>query len=228
MKRSFSKAARKPRLMRRLSLLATAGVLGCAVGYDIMTADPFKGQPEELTANEQTYVRSFFGTIDTIPVRKHQEEASHKYLGMAFGNNIGLYGPAMHARDYTLADAFAKTVFMHEMTHVWQYQTYGLAGMLKKKWDCRGMEDPYAYTLTPRDHFGQFCPEQQAAMVEDYVGRYLSDWGASSYRIFHDMDKRGRDPQLSRVVEEAFPDAAAMRRAYEGKTYEGKGPRPSS
>lgn len=70
----------------------------------------------------------------------------------------------------------SKLTFIHEMTHVWQYQkgmnVIGKGALLQTlEWTLPdAIYDPYAYDLKINSVFKKFNPEQQANIASDYFG----------------------------------------------------------
>lgn len=78
-------------------------------------------------------------------------------------------------RDFTIKDPEMAQTFIHEMTHVWQYQQGGtsylsvsLATQIVAQAAHGNRNFAYAYTIAPRSSFFDFTPEQQALIVENY------------------------------------------------------------
>jgi len=91
-------------------------------------------------------------------------------------NSITPAGRAYFSRkiycdDFSKKDADAQWVFVHEMTHVWQWQhgrypVYEAAGLkIKYKGDYK---KAYPYDLMPGKELSDYNMEQQAAIVADY------------------------------------------------------------
>lgn len=219
---------------RRVAGIGTAASMLASVAALIMVSlaaeqdlPDFRAPAEQLTENEARYVQTFFGNIDTAPVRKHQEDDTwvtffQGLLGLAYGNDMGFYGASIHADDYALAATLPKAVFMHEATHIWQHQDRSLPPdvRLEKRMFCALMEDPeqseYEYDPARYSRFDSYCPEQQAAMVEDYTTIYLT--GGRDIHIIYLFERslpQGYDRILmTRLVEAKFPGAAQMRARY--------------
>lgn len=206
MKQLFNaKAARRfiAPLFLSVAMLSPAAA---SVHKDIL----FSAQPEKLTAQEEAWVRTIFGKIDTGVIRKHRETRrppglSGNVAGVALGNNLGMIGRRYHAEDYVLrANSRQRGVFLHEITHIWQFQTMGAAGMNANLATCP-KPDPYAYSLRAGDVFAQFCIEQQGRMVQNYSERFLTTRPGRSRQ----------DLLLRDIVEAQFPGAKSLRLQYE-------------
>ncbi|MBU0799764.1 MAG: hypothetical protein KKA05_02050 [Alphaproteobacteria bacterium] len=202
----------------------SASMVGLVAGLALMIeaqfapVPPFQAVPTPLTAAEKDLTRTFFGNLSVDTISKRQEP--HDWMtffkglrGVARGYDIGLYGGSMHADDYTTAGMTAKSVFMHEIAHVWQYENYDALDFAVKFLQCDS-GNPYAYKLYDRSTFDDYCGEQQAEMVEDFVKRYLSPWSPG---LFETVDER-QDALLRDVVEAQFPGARTLRLQYEQRT----------
>lgn len=138
-----------------------------------------------LTKGEIALAASVFGnTIDygrvTISDRKFSP-LHPKGTGMAPNGNLYMYG--CYRADYSAGSAYTHSFFIHEMTHVWQYQnkilnpvTEAIALTLKHKFN---YEAAYPYELDSRKKFTDYNMEQQASIVEDFFMR--SQPGHSHY-----------------------------------------------
>jgi len=86
-----------------------------------------------------------------------------------FDSNIRYYEPKLHAPDHARAPLLNRRFFLHEMTHVWQYQNgmdvrlHGLANILRYP-----MNYNAAYPYKIGKSFHEYRMEQQAKIVEDY------------------------------------------------------------
>lgn len=147
--------------------------------------------------------------------------ATLAYVNMRDSTSIHITDVSYNVSDYARLDdiGWRTNTFMHEMTHVWQSQQAQQAA------DC----EIYDYTLTPQSRFEDFCSEQQARMVGDYVQRFLLPTAPeqlpfalhreSLRRMTHELGVNARDSNnastqdalLTRVIERQFPAAAASR-----------------
>ena len=80
------------------------------------------------------------------------------------GRSLILYPPSGAHADFALAPLWEQSVFIHEMTHVWQSRQ-GVNLLLAK---LRAGDGPaaYAYDLTPDCRWDGFNIEQQAMLVQ--------------------------------------------------------------
>lgn len=88
------------------------------------------------------------------------------------GRSLVLYPPHMAHRDFSAHDVsvWDQSVFIHEMTHVWQSQEG--VNLLWGKLRAGDRPTSYAYRLTPGCAWDGFNIEQQAMMVQhDFLRR---------------------------------------------------------
>jgi hypothetical protein len=78
-------------------------------------------------------------------------------------------------KHFAIADPLQAQTFVHEMTHVWQYQHGGtsyisvsLATQISGVLRTGNRNAAYCYKLTPGKSFFEHMPEQQAMIVENY------------------------------------------------------------
>ncbi|MCO6514401.1 MAG: hypothetical protein J6589_08030 [Snodgrassella sp.] len=131
-----------------------------------------KGESRLLTPGEISMVTSLFKTAITVTsVRVYNDTRLpfQSKFGYAVTPRGAIYWPEdAFKEDYSVEDIWRIHWFIHEMTHVWQYQM-GMCVM------CRGVLNkitPYEYKLTPEKLLSDYNMEQQAAIISDY---YLLD-----------------------------------------------------
>jgi hypothetical protein len=128
------------------------------------------GETRGLTAGEIEIARSVFGnSIDYGKVRIHN---SSYVPGQ--GDNIVTPNGELYCGSHYSED-FSKTnprIFIHEMTHVWQYQNNILDPRVSAMaaWAKCGFKyaNAYAYQADPSKDLMDYNLEQQADMVADY------------------------------------------------------------
>jgi hypothetical protein len=175
-------------------------------------ADRSSGK-QALTPSEKALVRGVFGNdinVDAIRKEFHSRYRSDAaaWVDSADPNTIHFWGLAYHSRDYSRErNTYKFSVFLHEVTHVWQFQH----GARSNAGHCY----KYEYELKPNSRFGDFCDEQQGAIMEDYARRFLAPVRDEAYRS---LDAGGRkvpdyinDAHLREIVETRFPAARALR-----------------
>lgn len=173
------------------------------VGSSLQTVT-VKVKSRPLTAGEVAMARLIFkDSIDYSKVRVHNEE----YLPFGFQddetamapNGNMYFNPKMFVQDYSAIDDRAKKIwFMHEMTHIWQYQL-GYSVSWHGFWIAvtGGYIGDRAYKIDPTDSenspdknkdFSDFNFEQQAMIVQNYYGaKYLSATTYNDYYLpFHE------------------------------------------
>ncbi|MDD2319244.1 MAG: hypothetical protein PHO83_04255 [Geobacteraceae bacterium] len=144
-----------------------------------------------LTDGEIAMARLIFkDSINYSAVRIHNEE----YLPFGFQDddtamtpNGGMYfNPDRFVQDFSIEDKYSKIWFMHEMTHIWQYQL-GYSVTWHGFWIfvTGGYVGGRAYKIDPSDSkdssdknktFPDFNMEQQGRIIEEYFGaKYLND-----------------------------------------------------
>ena len=208
------------------------GVLGgmshLAAPIDNLVAQESRG----LTAGEAALTRAILGQnfdTDSVRLRFHDgapdhpfnnlgEDKRHVTLAYVNGrddNNVHVIDPSYYSRDYSLNSDMGMRggVFMHELVHIWQHRTGRQAARC----------DNYEFTLTPQSRFEDFCSEQQAEIIRAYAVRFIipSHPLLEAEARFHSMLRsmgstydaklNKDDTNLARVVEAAFPHAAASR-----------------
>lgn len=76
---------------------------------------------------------------------------------------------------FTITDAYMAHTFIHELTHIWQYQQYGSAYISRSLFENLGgiiatghRGAAYVYHIEPGRRFFEYDVEQQASIVQDY------------------------------------------------------------
>lgn len=140
----------------------------------------------KLTSGETNLAKEMFGnSIDYTKVHIYDKKWAFfqgKRVAMTPDGNI-YFAPDVYTKDFSLASASTKHFFIHEMTHVWQYQMGAANGWLGIKQLCNGgytsevnsvdsgKNELKAYDtdLTGRDinkKFQDFNFEQQGRIIE--------------------------------------------------------------
>jgi hypothetical protein len=133
------------------------------------------GQSRNLTPGEIELARGIFGnSIDYSKVRVHHDFGN---AGEWFVNdrqntmtpNGEIYSMDQYTDDYSKKDP---STFIHEMTHVWQFQNHVLdpqmAALSQFVSNGGNYHAAYAYKADPSREFTSYNLEQQASMVQDY------------------------------------------------------------
>jgi hypothetical protein len=128
-----------------------------------------------LTDGEIALAKTVFGdALDYKAIKVHDS----KFIGfhpegtaMAPNGNLYMYG-CYHADYSKLAADGGQSLFIHEMTHVWQHQNKVLNPMVEAvKLNFRHKFNygaAYAYALDAKKDLLEYNMEQQASIVEDY------------------------------------------------------------
>jgi len=127
-----------------------------------------------LTAGEIALVKSVFGdsvNCDTVSVHDNRYTRIQR-RGVAMAPNGSLYMPGCYFDDYSKKEPHLQSLFIHEMTHVWQHQNKVLNPVLSfvglnlsHKFNYTAA---YDYTLDPKKDLLDYNMEQQASIVQDY------------------------------------------------------------
>ena len=173
---------------------------------------------EPLTAGEQKMITDIFGnSLDVTVVKKEltPEDLKNRITGGPLaasvndGYHVRYYQPSSFAQDFSAAHVYVgnAALFAHEMTHIWQFQTRQRYTLCKT-----GQDKTYQYTLSPNLTFVDYCMEQQASIIQDYMARFHHPLRVAM--AFHVGDvTAATEKQLRDVVETQFPNAVAGRLA---------------
>jgi len=149
------------------------------------------GKQRQLTAGEMALARAAFGKkIDYRRVKLSDGPGLQPLAHAAFarGNPAITVGSTVYFRQDYCPDFSApgknRRSFLHEMTHVWQYQALGMPAFFARYGEefasvAGRAGDMYKYAQGS-DSFGQAMLEAQAEMVADY-GEAV--WNADAPRI---------------------------------------------
>ncbi len=135
-----------------------------------------------LTPGEINLAKTFFGdSLNYSLIKVHDE--SYIFFqpdrsGMTPNGEIYMSGAA-YKGDYSKETIGKQGFFLHEMTHVWQYQNNVLnpiGAALDEVFKHLGDYDAaYPYTLVASKDFLDYGMEQQASILEDYF-RLINGW----------------------------------------------------
>jgi len=139
-----------------------------------------------LTKGEIALAKTVFGDAidyDRVTITEGQFIAFQPHgTAMAPEGNLYMYG--CYREDYAQGDVYTQGHFIHEMTHVWQYQNKilhpiaaAVALNLKHKFNYLAS---YDYTLDGAKDLLAYNMEQQASIVQDYF--VLTHGGRPGYR----------------------------------------------
>jgi hypothetical protein len=130
-----------------------------------------KSKGRGLTSGEIEIAKTIFGSsIDYSKVRVHSGPyTKFQSTDTIVTPNGHLYCGGLYSDDFSAGD---RSLFIHEMTHVWQYQNNVLNPRIAAltAWARAGFnyDGAYHYTLDPAKDLLDYNLEQQAAMVADY------------------------------------------------------------
>jgi len=159
-----------------------------------------------LTPGETALISSIFGKeidLTNVKVRLHPEEYSDIAGSVSDGGGADFWGKSQSSNDYSKADPWHMSNFVHEMTHVWQNQT---------NWQNTVMEAKvYRYPLEEKYKFNDFSIEQQAAMMEDYTNVFLCKGDPRWIKSVYGSGYQEKFPLLQKTVEDRFPGMKLLR-----------------
>lgn len=128
-----------------------------------------------LTANELACAAEVFqDSLDYHAVKIHRRKyVFFQPAQVLMTPNGEIYAPDLvYQDDYTLYGLNWSEIFIHELTHVWQYQNRVLnprfAGMLEFVKNRFDYHKAYSYVLASGRDLIEYGMEQQAAMIADY------------------------------------------------------------
>jgi hypothetical protein len=177
-----------------------------------------------LTPGEATLIRSIFGdTLNTSTVKNNFHPEAYKDITGSVDSSkaADFWGAAQKSADFSREkDAERFGTFIHEQTHVWQFQT---------NWqytnttdddedDEKDADAKYKYPLDTKWKFSDYGTEQQAAMIEDYARYYLHPAKTLCYlpKVYGSGEQlQARLPLLMKIVEDQFPAAKTARETFE-------------
>ncbi|HEX9963667.1 MAG TPA: hypothetical protein VGB04_01635 [Allosphingosinicella sp.] len=156
-----------------------------------------------LTAGETGLLdEAFHGHIDGRMVRLVQGHDGNPLPRAAFrkGNTAitlrkTVYFGSHYREDFAQADPHACGLFLHEMTHVWQYRRLGLARFFlrygRELCSCR-FDAPAMYRYLPGEtRFAEARLEAQAQMVGDYCEASMRGDEARAGRVGESLKGSG-------------------------------------
>ncbi len=170
----------------------------------------------QMTAGEAELVRAFFGfELNPAQVKLYMYPFAVRgaVASVEGGYGANFWGATQHDADYSnTKTASHLATFMHEITHVWQFQT-------GQRHTPNQTQRQYRYWLDTKSTYTDFSIEQQAAMVEDYVMYFLHPSKDMTYmpQTYNESQFAEKTGVLKKVVEAQFPGAKELREKYEGK-----------
>lgn len=181
-----------------------------------------------LTTGEVQLAKSVFGdSIDYAAVTINDGKfAGFHPEGTAMAPNGHLYMYGCYADDYAALAPYGQSLFIHEMTHVWQFQNKILAPIaeavklnIKHKFNYRAA---YDYTLEAGKDLTGYNMEQQASIVQDrfllqrepgsefWSNSQNAEYGAARMALYDAvLAKFDADPSYAKQAQ--FPTAASKK-----------------
>lgn len=140
-----------------------------------------EGQVRRLTLGEIALARTVFGSyIDYSRVWIHL--GSYLPFGLQMESAAMTPSGEFYFRGENYVDDFSTAsnrhqhLFIHEMTHVWQYQN----GMWVKLRGSMSWAVDYHYNFKGKSRLAEYSMEQQAAIIADYF--YFSEFGKAEWQ----------------------------------------------
>ena len=142
----------------------------------------FKKRYRQLTNNEIEMLKLIFSdSIEYDKVKIFKDKYlpfQNKNIAMSPNGNI-YFDEKHHQDDFSISSNSNKMWFIHEMTHVWQYQNGFKLIRNALKLSLKGQyKNKFAYCYDYECESDEFCSlnfEQQATIIEDYfASKYLN------------------------------------------------------
>lgn len=138
-----------------------------------------------LTSGEKVMARTMFSdslNYDDIYIYQGKFLPGIQGDRVAMAPNGHIYFPKdIYVIDFSLGTAEDQRLFIHEMTHIWQYQLdynvigHGLFEQIKNL-----INSSYSYELNPSNNLSHYNLEQQGAIISDYFSlRYANPLGVA-------------------------------------------------
>lgn len=184
-----------------------------ALGIVKYTDTPNSHSP--LTKGEKKLAGLFGEAVNSNIVQKNLSLETHGNAAAEVSDerNITFLGQKHHEYDYSKAKSgFNFVIYVHEMVHIWQNQTY------RRHTNGTCYKD-YTHTISPHDEFEEYCNEQQAAIIENYARRFLvyPHLPSRFYERKEGSDTQNTDRALQKLVENYFPQASSLRKSLKEK-----------
>lgn len=172
-----------------------------------------------ITPSEEALIRSIFGdalNTEGLSVSFHPEYYTDAAASAGTDRAADFWGRESKSADFSKdPDAWRWGTFVHEFTHVWQFQTrmqYTVNDSDEKE-DENDEFSRYKYPLAAKYKFTDYAIEQQAAIIEDYARRFLHPSHSWNYlpMVYGKAGAAKKDALLMKVVEDQFPAAKQTR-----------------
>ena len=203
-------------------MLVVAGGLSGGCANLQSTAQMLMSEGQPYTPGETALNKQIFGEAFQNREKARKYYFSNGCNGYPDSNaqynsltrNIAFCHSDVHEIDYSKAkDADRLGTYIHELTHDWQDQNYGV--MLYWYFLVRTGESDYG--LDKNSDFQDFGMEQQASIMGDYARRFLHIEQNRAYSYLIYLNTPETDALLQRIVENQFPGARGMRLAVEAQ-----------
>ncbi|MBI2234016.1 MAG: hypothetical protein HYU57_03285 [Micavibrio aeruginosavorus] len=190
-----------------------AGAAGLSLAFTLHAAIAESFPPTE---NEKALAAAIFGNkidMNGITVHFTKEALVNQITGgplpaeLKDGKNIFFYESELFSDDFGAPEARmeARSIYVHELTHIMQFQIGWDKALCKS-----GENKTYTYSPKPGTTFADYCPEQQATMVQDYADRFLFNEREAPHFMAGKSDPE-KVTLLQEIVEAAFPAARETR-----------------
>ena len=179
-------------------------------------AEADKAQMRGLTKDEAAIMHGIFGDdVSTRDVRVHNSPrgCTDRIASVHSVRDMFFWSAQHHSADYTREPRPANFgTFMHEATHIWQFQH----GFRHTHASDQSAWKTYRYPLDLRKwRFDDYGVEQQASIIQDYSLAFLRPEKTTQWLrgVYGDTDQA--QDILRRLVEARFPKAAETRLYFE-------------
>ncbi len=186
-------------------------------GIDELREQNWGATARELTDAELHFAGSIFGhefSFDNTWVNHQRRDCTDVVASVQMSNRIDFWGDDDNIADFVAAAAkqtdeaqYDIAVLAHELVHIWQLRT----NYKYTNGNADRHSALYNYTLGANKDFTDYNDEQQGAIIQDYVGAFLTDRGKPYYQD----ESENTLNALKRVVERQFPQAGLTRLYYE-------------
>lgn len=132
----------------------------------------FAGPDRSLMPEERRLLLNIFGqSINLDPVRLALTDLGIRGRPYTFGNTIRI----------PRGTSFTANILVHEMTHIWQYQTKGTAYLSDSALhQLISGTGAYDVTIVPGQSINDYTAEQQAMIVEKYYEDDPAGWSTNA------------------------------------------------
>ena len=172
-----------------------------------------------LTQGEIDLAKEIFGdAIDYAKVKIHDTQAHMLHpTGSAITPSGEIFAYGCCRQDFSTASPAQRAFFIHEMTHVWQYQNRILDPVKEAlreafRHGVNYFTGAYEYTLEKGKDLTAYGMEQQASIIEDYFLLYHENAPSLSKRLKNDGLGAGEQRALYEDVLAKFTNNPAYAR----------------